>query len=79
LAINNIPVSVSGWHSLLEPFRFYVIAFTFMPLFSFMWGRHRHNCVREMVFRFACESVVLWKLHVQQRIFDTAVQVCDCI
>jgi len=19
-----------------------------------MWGRHRHNCVREMVFRFAC-------------------------
>jgi len=23
-------------------------------LFSFMWGRHRHNCVLEMVFRFAC-------------------------
>jgi len=30
-----------------------------LKLLSFIWGRH--NCVRKMVFRFAC--AVLWKLH----------------
>ena len=27
--------------------------FTLMQLLSFMCGRHQHNCVREVVFRFA--------------------------
>jgi len=35
------------------------IVFTFVELFSFMWGRH--NCVREKVFQFT--YAVLWKLH----------------
>jgi len=30
-----------------------------LKLLSFTWGRY--NCVRKMVFRFAC--AVLWKLH----------------
>jgi len=31
---------------------FVLIVFTFLQLFSIMWGRQ--NCVRKMVFRFAC-------------------------
>jgi len=38
-----------------------------------MWGRH--NCVREMVFRFTC--VVLLNLHGQHRIFEIAVHGFD--
>jgi len=49
----SLLVSVSRWNS------FMWIVFTFVELYSFMWGRH--NCVRKMVFRFTC--VVLWKLH----------------
>jgi len=30
------------------------IVFTFVQLFSFMWGQHRHSCILEMVFRFTC-------------------------
>jgi len=37
-------------------FAFMWIVVTFVPLFSFMWGRYRRNCVWEMVFRFTHES-----------------------
>jgi len=61
LAINSLLVSVScgigGWK--WDHFAFMWIVFTFVELYSFMWGRH--NCVWEMVFRFTC--AVLWKLH----------------
>jgi len=48
---------IGGWK--WNHFAFMWIVFTFVELFSFMWGRH--NCVRNMVFRFTC--AVLWKLH----------------
>jgi len=64
---------IRGWK--WNHFAFMWIVFTFVELFSFMWGRN--NCAREMVFRFTC--AVLWKMHGWRRIFDTAVHMCDCI
>jgi len=51
----NCQDGIRGW----KHFAFMYIVFTFVELFSFMWGRH--ICVRKMVFRFTC--AVLWKLH----------------
>ena len=50
----NCQGGIRGW----KHFAFIWIVFTFVELFSFMWGRH--ICARKMVFRFTC--AVLWKL-----------------
>jgi len=51
----NFQDGIRGW----KHFAFMWIIFTFVELFSFMWGRH--ICVRKMVYCFAC--AVLLKLY----------------
>jgi len=54
LAINSLLVSVSGWHSSLEPFHFYVNCCHFRAAVFVHVGSIPSQLCTRMVFRFTC-------------------------
>ena len=75
MAINSLwslcQDGIRGWNY----FAFMWIVFTFVWLFSFMWGQHS-CCTGNGVSFYMCSAVEVAGL---ARIFDIAAHLCDCI